>query len=340
MLRAAALLAGLLLAGPAFAQDGDQTFNDWWVACDNVRSCTAYGLPPDDGGGAVLRVRRAAEASAAPEVDLSIGPDESKGVTGALALVVDDHVVARTGAPSGADDEHRTWTVDEAKVPALLAAVARGETLVAKAGDRAVVTLSLWGASAALRWMDDRQKRVGGVTAIVAKGSAPASAMPAPPALPVVRAARPVAQTGLGSVPPPAVVASLKGLDCQADPPEEPTSNRLAPGVVLWVVPCWVGAYQISSALVLADEQGGHARLADLGGVGDDPDSRAMATNANYDTDHQKLYSYAKGRGIADCGVATTHVWTGKGFVLAERSELSVCRGLDEGFWVETYRSR
>lgn len=344
MLRAAALLMGLLLAGlsvsgPAMAGENDATFKDWWVACDNLRVCTAYGFPPDDEGDAVLRVTREAQAGAVPDLDINLSAEMGKGVTGPLALAVDGKVVARTSAPDGPADDFRSWPVNAPQVPALLAAIAKGEALAVKAGDRTVVTLSLSGGSAALRWMDDRQKRAGGVTALVAKGPAPASAVPAPPALPVIRAAKAVSQDGLTDTPPPAVLARVKSFDCAADAPAGPSASRLAPGVVLWAIPCWVGAYQTSSVLVLADENGGHVRLVDLGGGGDAED-RATATSAEYDTDHQALYSYAKGRGIADCGLSTTHVWTGNAFVLTERTELGACRGLSQDFWVTTFRSK
>ncbi len=75
-------------------------------------------------------------------------------------------------------------------------------------------------------------------------------------------------------------------------------------------------------------------------GGGGGPDGRAMTINANFDADIQQLHSYAKGRGIADCGVATTHAWTGEAFVLTDRAELSVCRGLSDDFSVTTLRSR
>jgi hypothetical protein len=335
---AAVLVAGLLAsAGAARAEDAD--FKDWWAVCDNVRACTAYGFPPDAEEGAVLRLRREAEAGATVDLDVNIGPDPAKGVSGSLSLAVDGKVVARTGPPEGADDEYRRWPVAEGDTPVVLVALLRGHALEARDGERTVATLSLAGLSATLRWIDDRQKRAGGVTALVAKGAAPASVVPAPPRAPLIRAARPVSQAGLTDTPSSAVKAALKPLDCQADPPDGPTSNRLAPGVVLWVVPCWVGAYQISSALVLADERGGHARLVDLGNERNALSS-AMATNAEFSTDDQKLYAYAKGRGLADCGESTTHAWTGKGFVLVERTELPVCRMLPEEFWVTTYRTR
>jgi hypothetical protein len=339
MLRAAVLLAGLLLAGPAFASDGTATFKDCWAACDNVRVCTAYGFPPNEEGGAVLRVRRAAEASAVPELDINLAAETGKGVTGPLSLAVDGKAVARTGAPDGSDDDFRSWTVKPGEVTALLAAIARGEALAVRSGDWTVVTLSLSGGSAALRWIDDRQKRAGGVTALVAKGAAPASAVPAPPPLPVIRAAKPVSQAGLTDTPPKAVLERLKGFECEARTPEAPSSSRLAPGVVLWTIPCWIGAYQTSSVLLLADEKGGNVRLADLGGAGD-ANGRATATSAEFDTDRQELHTYAKGRGVADCGITTTHAWTGKAFVLTERAELGACQGLSQDFWVTTFRVR
>jgi hypothetical protein len=340
-LLASLLLSGLLLAGPAVARDKLEV-KDWWGACDNVRTCTAYGFSSDDVDGVALRVRRDAGRNAPPLFDLVLGPEQGRGVAGALDLFVDGKAVARTDAPEGGNEDFRTWAVADGA--SLSAAVARGTELELRTGKKTVATVSLSGASAVLRWIDDRQKRAGGVTALVAKGLAPAAAVPAPPPPPIIRPARAVSQKGLTDTPPASVLKRLAGLDCATDNPalDGPVSSRLAPGVVLWVIPCWVGAYQTASALVLADEAGGHARLADLsdGGSAGGADERAMATNASYDADRQKLYSYAKGRGVADCGITETRVWTGKAFVLAARSELSVCRGLSEEFWVETYRSR
>ncbi len=246
ILAAALLMAPLLMAGAAQARDGDAVFKDWWVGCDNVRVCTAYGFPPNEGDGAFLSLRRDAEAQALPQLEIRIGEDASKGVSGALTLAVDGQVLARTRAPEGSEDDYRSWAVTADEAPKVLAAIGQGQTLVAKAGSRTVATVSLSGASAALRWMDDQQKRAGGVTALIAKGAAPASAVPAPPPLPLIRAARPVSQAGLSEVPPPAVLARVKGLDCTGDTSDRPSADRLSPGVVLWTLPCWVGAYQTS----------------------------------------------------------------------------------------------
>lgn len=337
MLWPAILAAALLIAGPASAEQA--TFKDWWVACDNLRVCTAYGFPPDEGGGMVLQVRREADASAAPDLDLSVDAERGKGFEGPLSLSVGGEIVARTGDPDGDQGDFRTWTLSAAAAGPLLAAIVKGDTLKLTAGSRDVGVLSLAGAAAALRWMDDHQKRGGGVTAIVAKGKAPASAVPPPPPLPVIRRAPPVGQSGLPEKPPAAVTARLEPFDCAADAPDVPEVARLSPGVLMWTIPCWVGAYQTASALLLTDERGGDVRLVDLGGDGD-PQERALATSAAYDVERRELNAYAKGRGVGDCGYGSTWAWTGSRFVLTHRTELSVCRELSGDFFVDTFRSR
>lgn len=337
-MRGLALLAGLMvIAGPVSAEQ--TTFKDWWVACDNLRVCTAYGFPPDEGGGMVLRVRREADANAAPELDLSVDAERGKSLDGPLSLSIGSKVVARTSAPDGDQGDFRTWALPPTSAGPLLAAIASGDTLTLTAGSRDAGVLSLAGASAALRWMDDRQKRAGGVTAIIAKGRAPVSAVPPPPPLPTIYRAPPVGQSGLPARPPAAVTARLKSFDCAADAPDVPEVARLSPGVLMWTIPCWVGAYQTASALLLTDEHGGDVRLADLGGEGD-PQERALATSAVYDVERRELNAYAKGRGVGDCGYGATWAWTGQRFALTHRSELSVCRELSGDFFVETFRSR
>ena len=332
----ATLAVGVACAAPAFARgDADQEFKDWWVACDNVRVCTAYGFPPDEGTGLALRVRRAAEAGAAPRLDLIVSAADSEGVTGALSLDVDGRVLGATKPPEDAEEGFRTWDVTGVLT---VSALLDGQRLDAKVGDRSIGTVSLAGVSAALRWMDDRQKRAGGVTALVARGAAPAAAVPPPPPLPRIRAAAPVDQEGLTDTPPPTVAARIRRLACEIED-DGPVSSRLAPGVVLWVVPCWQGAYNVTSVLILANEKGDHVRLADLTGRGD-PNGRAQTSNASYDADSRRLYSYERGPGLGECGLSQAWAWTGQGFVLAERSELIFCHGLSATFWVDTYRTR
>lgn len=339
MIRAVAVLI-LLAAGPAAARD-EATVKDWWAACDNLRVCTAFGFPAEDGTGVALRIRRDAERAAAPRIDVIVDAEAGKGVDGRLDLAVDGLTVARTADPTGEADDFRDRAVIDSDVGSLLAAARSGTRLDLKTGDRVIGSVSLSGFSAALRFIDDRQKRAGTVTALVASGPALADAVPTPPPLPVVRPARTTGQAGLGSIPPASVEALVKPLDC-ADPamtPEVPGAQRLSPGVVMWTLPCWVGPYNLTSVLVLTDERGGHARLADLTGVGP-PEDRAMATNVEFDPDSQTLSAYSRGVGPGDCGIGETYVWTGRAFALSSRSEMSACRGLSYDYWPDTYRTR
>lgn len=84
--------------------------------------------------------------------------------------------------------------------------------------------MSLAGASAALRYIDDHQKRAGTVTALVARGLA--DAVPSPPALPVT------VSPPMTSAPPATVrdaeVKKYKGDDdCGAKPGDLGTSLNL-----------------------------------------------------------------------------------------------------------------
>jgi hypothetical protein len=194
--------------------------------------------------------------------------------------------------------------------------------------------VSLAGMVAALRYVDDQQKRVGTVTAMVAKGPASAASVPAPPPAPVLHAAPAIAQTGLPSKPPAGIKALLDKAECEVEPGRSDPSevSRLSADKVLWRIPCWSGAYNFSSLFVIVDKAG-QVSLAPLEGVDD-----GVAVNADYDPKARILSSYDKGRGIGDCGESSQWVWTGEVFALSEATVMPVCRGY--GFdWPTVFRS-
>ncbi|HTG39817.1 DUF1176 domain-containing protein [Sphingomonas sp.] len=49
------------------------------------------------------------------------------------------------------------------------------------------------------------------------------------------------------------------------------------------------------------------------------------------------LASYAKGRGIGDCGVSQRFIWDGPRFRLIEQAEMSECRGSID--YITTWRA-
>ena len=141
-------------------------FGQWVVACDNGLRCEAAGLP-DDGeqNGWVVLVSREAAGTAAP--------------TGVFVPAYGDDppaefVLRMDGRPMAVRGTHF------AKALRSLAAARKVEVVDGKGA--VIGTVPVTGASAALRYMDGRQKRAGTVTAVIEGGSRPASNAPRPPA--------------------------------------------------------------------------------------------------------------------------------------------------------------
>ena len=331
-----ALVAALGLApGMAGAADAVNSFKDWTVVCDNLRNCQVAGFGPDDSDvSAVLRLSREAApgAPAKVEIDLWEGGADIEGKP--LTLAVDGRVVVTTRAKASGDDGGLAAVLDDAQVGPLLGAARNGTVLSIQAGDKTLGRVSLAGMVAALRYVDDQQKRVGTVTAMVAKGPAPTASVPAPPLAPVLRAAPAIAQAGLPSKPPAAVQALVAKSECDVEPDrsDAPEVARLSADKLLWQGPCWSGAYNFSSLFVIVDKAG-RVSLAPLEGVGD-----AVAVNAGYDPKTRILASYNKGRGVGDCGESSQWVWTGQVFALSQATVMPVCRGY--GFdWPTVFRA-
>jgi hypothetical protein len=329
-----ALAAVLALGSGAARADGVNSFKDWTVVCDNLRNCQVAGFSSDDSDlPAVLRLSRGGAAGAPAKVEIDL-----LGETGfagkAPTLAIDGRVMMTGKVVTSRDSADFTVVLDDAQVGPLLGAARNGTLLTIQAGDATLGRVSLAGMVAALRYADDQQKRAGTVTAMVAKGAAPASSIPAPPPAPILRAAPAMAQTGLPSKPPAAVKALVTKAECDAEPGSEgePEAWRLSADKVLWRIPCGGGAYNFSGLFVVVDKAG-RASLAPLEGVDD-----GLATNADYDPETRILSSYDKGRGIGDCGGSSDWVWTGETFALSKAAAMPVCRGYG-GDWPTVFQA-
>jgi hypothetical protein len=328
-----ALAAALVLA-PAAAKADTNSFKDWTVVCDNLRNCQVAGFSADDSElPAVLRLSRAGGAGAPAKVEIDLlGDIGSAGK--APVLAVDGKVVMTAKVVNSRDSADVTVVLDDAQVGPLLGAARNGTLLSIRADGKDLGQVSLAGMVAALRYVDDQQKRVGTVTAMVAKGSAPASGVPAPPPLPILHPAPAIAQTGLPPKPPAAVAALAHKAECDVEPGSEgqPEAFRLSADKVLWQIPCGGGAYNFSSLFVVVDKTG-RAGPAPLETVDD-----GLATNAGYDPKTRILDAYDKGRGVGDCGNSSQWVWTGDAFVLSRAAVMPVCRGYG-GDWPIIFRA-
>ncbi|MBU2272512.1 MAG: DUF1176 domain-containing protein, partial [Alphaproteobacteria bacterium] len=312
-----------------------RVFRDWIAVCDNGNACFAYGRGED--GIRWIRVAMAAGAEPRPEVAAGRWPDDG-AENGPFILTIDE-----TDYPMAfAEDAPDAATLPPARALEVARALADGAT--ARIGPDQVISLA--GAAAALLWIDERQGRVDTVTALRRPGRQPASAVPAAPALPVVTPAPAVAQTGFGDQKPalPAALDAVPAVAaCRAETGEhwaahQIMSARLDASTELWAVPCFVGAYNIGHDWYVTGPDGRDPRPARLSSSSGEV--TAGTINGGYSPESRTLSAFAKGRGIGDCGIASTWTWTGRAFVLTSESEMSECWGIPADWWPTTWRTR
>ncbi|MFN3513875.1 MAG: DUF1176 domain-containing protein [Phenylobacterium sp.] len=332
----AAILAWILATAAGAAQAADAGFKDWWVACDNVRDCAAFGFPGNYEEQGFLKLARGGTPDAPVVVEIAADAEGE-----ALRVEVDGRAVAGLGAlrPEG-EGAYRRVRLTPAQSAGLAAAIANGSRLDILSGGRRVGGVSLSGSSAALRWMDDQQKRAGTSTALVAKGPRGPETVARLPALPVVAAAPAASQTGLPRAVPRAVKALAADCDEDIDKLEvDPIIARLSPGVVLYGPLCSRGAYNIIYSLFLADERGRGVRPLNLRyGSGEEAGSALM--NVEFDPATQMLSNFDKARGVGDCGALSSWIWTGHAFEPVEQYLMGECRGVPMEDWPAVYRTR
>lgn len=290
----------LVLAAPAAAQAPRpgtlRTFGDWIVGCDNTLRCEAAALGP--------------EADPFDKPLLSFIREPGPG--GAIRIVMDGEAALSAIEVDG----RRTGSQPLAIARAF--AAGRG----ARVGTDGNVSLA--GAAAALRYIDDRQRRSGTTGAIVARGPGGDTAAPRPVA-PLIRRPRVAGRTAALA---PAMLARMrKAADCQPFNDAvmaRPELHALGGGRTLAMVPCGLGAYQGWSAIYVTDGIRFAPARFDVPPNGE---GEAVPTVVTPSFDRGMLSSYAKGRGLGDCGVAQSYAWDGTRFRLTERAEMTECRG-------------
>ncbi|MFS0773113.1 DUF1176 domain-containing protein [Sphingomonas sp. 1P08PE] len=309
-----------------------KTFGDWAVGCDNTRLCTMASLGPDNAvpSGVTMAVLR----QPGPEggFDLSFDLVDDRPPLSPVAVMVDGRRLALPSltGPAAADT---------------VRVMANGRSLgVLEAGGRRRATISLAGASAALRWIDAQQGRAGTVSAVVATGPRPASIVPERQPAPVVRA---LVATGTAATPTAGQLAEMRRLaGCEDERMASgdiwrPEAHPLGGGATLVLLPCSAGAYNLSSALfVLRDGRVEPAPTDAPTGFGPTParGTDRLASVVNGSWKDGELTSFAKGRGLGDCGVNQTMVWDGSSLRLTEQAEMGECRG--NPHYITTWRTQ
>lgn len=324
-----ALLAAAAASSPTPGQL--RTFTDWIVGCDNGRACQASGLHPgDDFDALTMAVARGAEREAPPRI--WINTDD----LAVASLTADGHKLKVRLVPA----ELKVLIHPDDAMAFVEAAKAAQRLGLLDASGAEVGHASLGGLNAALLYMDDRQKRVGTVTALIRKGPAPSAAVPAPPALPLI-VSPPVPKLPARRLTKSDIARELAKHECDASEQEDfdPTHVRLDARTTLALLPtpCDNGAYNFFGSALLID-QSGKVRPARLDSpAGMSPENDNSLVNANWDEKKRRLSTYEKGRGLGDCGAMQSFVWDGVRFRLVERSEMGECRGSTD--YITTWRA-
>lgn len=336
---ATAASAGASTAAPAVHTE-TRKFRDWLVVCDNGNDCVAFGPAVDGGADGWIRVAMQAGPTARPQI--TAGLFDRVAEAGALGLSIDGRRFALSDLPVNGPQD--SLGVMRNAGPEVIDALAKGRRLGLDLNQADTVALSPKGVAAALLWIDERQGRLGTTTALVRRGTKPASTVPAAPALPSLTPASAAAQTHLPQpVLPAAFEARADVKQCRSDTAFSPTFqtqitvDRLSADQELWGVPCFSGAYNFGLRYFVTGPKGADPQALRF------PTSREPAdevVNGEYDPGSRTLSGFNKGRGIGDCGIASTWVWTGRDFALQSESEMRECWGVPSDQWPSTWRSR
>jgi len=338
-------LAAVLASAP---QPGEiKTFKDWAVGCDNGDTCKAVSLVPDQSGAfdkweGPITLIRTAGTNEILKIRILIEANEIDR----YKMKVDGQLVD-TGSVGDGDYPIEIVGEDAKKVAK---AIARGNNLqVIGPSDEILTQISLAGTTAALRYIDAKQMRAGTETALIAKGRRPYS--PKPSAIPLIAVDQ---WSDADRVPDTTeLVALAENSECKderfgvVEDQAYAMGERAGTYRALILISCGSGAYNFSSTSFIGEHQkgpdgDGHWNFVPAkfdtppgwGGDGRTP----LLVNASWESSDQILTSYAKGRGLGDCGNSESYVWDGETFRLIEATSMTECRGGYE--WITTWRAK
>ncbi len=309
-----------------------KAFHDWLVGCDNLLGCTALGLPPEDGSGGYVLVRLAAGAAAEPEVALVLVDPEGSGQVMRVA-VEGKEPFEPLELPVEADGAWVRAAVPAVERAGLIGAMRDGDRLELGLGEAEPVEVSLRGATAAMLMIDDRQWRIGTVTALARPGEEPAASVAAAPEAQAV-AALPIRAIDPAAALPEGVAAS-EDASCAG---VEAMAFDLGGGATLWGACDFAGAYNRTYRFWVEGPEGLAPAVFDVPGRRDaDP---AVLTGPALGEDGLGIEAVDLGRGVGDCGEASRWGWTGEGFALVWLAGLDDCAGVAPGDWPVLWRAR
>ena len=205
----------------------------------------------------------------------------------------------------------------EAERAALIAALRDGDHLELAAGDAAPVTVSLRGATAAMLMIDDRQWRIGTVSALARPGDAPAASVAPAAGAPAVDA-RPIR-----AIDATAARGRCRGRRSelrQRRPGRLRSRRRDARSGARAIE----GAY--NAVYPLLDRRAGRTGPGGVRRARAPRSAPALLTGPALTADGGARGANL-GRGVGDCGEASRWAWTGDAFALVRLAGLDICAG-------------
>ncbi len=348
-------------APPAAGLSWLHGFQDWVIACDNLRSCEAQGYHAENSHDlpVMLRLQREAGPDAPVRLSLAFGsisaeseqepPQPRAGK--ALALSAGNLKLSLMVPAKSAPGQEVVFSPEQ--IRSLLPALRGADALDVRQGALAW-RVSLKGANAALLKMDDLQGRIGTPGALLRPGTKPEASVPPAPALPVIAAQRVPAQAKADEALRAGLYQAVRALPGAAETCPRLTEDagaasgevwRLPSGKVLVMFDCWMAAYNTGSGLWQANAKPPYApQEVRFVSLPEEAKSQGQWSWFNQPSGLTlergpdgvlQAHSAAKARGIGDCWSNNDWVWNGKFFELSAASA-SACRLFEMGGALQT----
>lgn len=316
----------MLIFSVELAQAETRTFNSWQVSCNAYTHCAATtkpvigsvrGLPADY----ILQVARQPYET---YWEISFIAHLALPVDNGEVLVSVDEAITSLNAPDefAAFGALNSYYFFGDKVQAIMDQMTPGETLsvqfTSENGGGGAPIFPLSGLTAALLWIDEQQGRIGSER--VAK---------APPANRQIVATR-------DPEPIPDTLLARHAANSQCEPPNllvnraDQWSFRMSATETLHMLPCWSAAYNFGWLVYVQNQYETRQQYFAFPSQAGGWMASADLTNAGYDAQTLTLSSFAKGRGLGDCGTSGIWQWDGYTFALLEFSAKYECDG--EGY--------
>lgn len=307
--------------------------NDWEIVCSNTGTCRAAGYQERDGQEAVslLLTRKAgAKQAVSGQVTISdFGEEYQPSTLKNIRLYIDgkDH-----GLVKGDFAQQTTQYLNQTQVDSILKKSRENVQIIFK-NQYHLWQVSSDGMTAVLLKMDDFQKRVGTVGALVKKGNHDeAKVLTAQPKIVVKQVktpSQPIAQLQSDQPEYAKMLARLMsaisadaGGDCSddywKDDPRTIHLYRLNDQQQVATMLCWRGAYNQGEGVWLLDNRPGVKQTQ-------------FITDQATDFDAGEIFGTQKGRGPADCIATYQWIWDGQKFVQTLDRWSGKCRGIAIG---------